>query len=73
MGPSEARSPAGGMVRPMSRKTTAVSRNARNSQTVSIASAPVSLNDRPGPKLPRMIAATTVEITPEKWKRSASR
>ena len=32
---------AGGMARPTSRKTTAVSRYARNSQTVSMASAPV--------------------------------
>ena len=42
-GPSDADHPAGGIARPISRKTTAVSRNARNSQTVSIASAPDTL------------------------------
>ena len=63
-GPSDATSRAGGMARPISRKTTAVSRNARNSQTVSIASAPVTLIVRPGPKLPRTTAATTVAMTP---------
>ena len=43
---------------PTSRKTTAVSRNAMNSQTVSIASGAVRLGHRRGrPKLPRMTAA----------------
>ena len=56
------------MASPTSRKTTAVSRYAKNSQTVSMASEPVAVIALPGPTLPSTIAAVTVAITPDRWK-----
>ena len=60
------------MASPTSRKTTAVSRYAKNSQTVSMASVPVAVSARPGPTFPSTMAAVTVAITPDRWKTSAS-
>ena len=71
IGQYESTSRSGAMARPTSRKTTAVSRYAANSQTVSIASSPVADIVLPGPTLPRTIAAVTVAMTPDRWKWSA--
>ena len=60
------------MASPTRRNTTAVSRYAKNSQTVSIASDPVSDIVLPGPKLPSTIAAVTVAMTPDRPSWSAT-
>ncbi len=61
-----------GMASPISRKATAVRTNARNSQTVSIASRARAENPTRRPYVPVTIPATTTAMIPDWWTRSAS-